>query len=397
MKKNILFVIPSLEVGGGEKSLVSLLNHMDYSKYNVDLFLIKKEGLFLKMIPPEVNVLNTPDDLKIFLEGLIDSIKDYLKQKKLMLVYSRIMFTLINRFYKDKVRAEQMSWRYMSKAIGILDKKYDVAIGFLEKTSNYLCVDNVIADKKIGWIHTNYENMKMNTKIDEKYFKKFNFIVSISEECIEVLKRNFNICNDKFKLIYNIVSPKFIQALAKENVTDIEIRKDAFNIVSVGRLSFEKGIDMSIKACKLLIDNGLNVQWMVIGEGDERNNLEKLIIENKLENYFNLVGAKENPYKYIQASDIYVQASRFEGKSIAIDEAKILAKPIVVTNFNTAKDQIKNMINGLIVDMNENSIYEGIKKLIEDSELMNKFNNNLINENLGTENEIQKVYELIES
>ena len=214
MKKNILFIIPSLEVGGGEKSLVSLLNQMDYSKYNVDLFLIKKEGLFLKMIPPEVNVLNTPDDLKIFLEGLIDSIKDYLKQKKLMLVYSRIMFTLINRFYKDKVRAEQMSWKYMSKAIGILDKKYDVAIGFLEKTSNYLCVDNVIADKKIGWIHTNYENMKMNTKIDEKYFKKFNFIVSISEECIEVLKRNFNICNDKFKLIYNIVSPKFIQALA---------------------------------------------------------------------------------------------------------------------------------------------------------------------------------------
>ena len=154
---------------------------------------------------------------------------------------------------------------------------------------------------------------------------------------------------------------------------------------------------MSIKACKLLIDNGLNVQWMVIGEGDERNNLEKLIIENKLENYFKLVGAKENPYKYIQASDIYVQASRFEGKSIAIDEAKILAKPIVVTNFDTAKDQIENMINGLIVDMNENSIYEGIKKLIEDSELMNKFNNNLINENLGTENEIQKVYELIES
>ena len=128
MKKNILFIIPSLEVGGGEKSLVSLLNQMDYSKYNVDLFLIKKEGLFLKMIPPEVNVLNTPDDLKIFLEGLIDSIKDYLKQKKLMLVYSRIMFTLINRFYKDKVRAEQMSWKYMSKGIGILDKKYDVAI-----------------------------------------------------------------------------------------------------------------------------------------------------------------------------------------------------------------------------------------------------------------------------
>ena len=396
MKKNILFIIPSLEVGGGEKSLVSLLNQMDYSKYNVDLFLIKKEGLFLKMIPPEVNVLNTPDDLKIFLEGLIDSIKDYLKQKKLMLVYSRIMFTLINRFYKDKVRAEQMSWKYMSKAIGILDKKYDVAIGFLEKTSNYLCVDNVTADKKIGWIHTNYENMGMSAKFDKRYFKSLNFIVSISEECVEVLKKNFNMYNDKFKLMYNIVSPKFIQELAKEDVTDIEIKKNVINIISVGRLSFEKGIDLSIKACKLLIDNGFNIHWIVVGEGNERNNLEQLISDYKLEKHFQLIGAKENPYKYIQSSDIYVQASRFEGKSIAIDEAKILAKPIVVTNFDTAKDQIENMINGLIVDTNEDAIYEGVKRIIEDFKLRKNLKSNLNNCQLGTESEIYKLYELIE-
>ena len=396
MKKNILFIIPSLEVGGGEKSLVSLLNQMDYSKYNVDLFLIKKEGLFLKMIPPEVNVLNTPDDLKIFLEGLIDSIKDYLKQKKLMLVYSRIMFTLINRFYKDKVRAEQMSWKYMSKASGILDKKYDVAIGFLEKTSNYLCVDNVTADKKIGWIHTNYENMGMSAKFDKRYFKSLNFIVSISEECVEVLKKNFNMYNDKFKLMYNIVSPKFIQELAKEDVTDIEIKKNVINIISVGRLSFEKGIDLSIKACKLLIDNGFNIHWIVVGEGNERNNLEQLISDYKLEKHFQLIGAKENPYKYIQSSDIYVQASRFEGKSIAIDEAKILAKPIVVTNFDTAKDQIENMINGLIVDTNEDAIYEGVKRIIEDFKLRKNLKSNLNNCQLGTESEIYKLYELIE-
>ena len=396
MKKNILFIIPSLEVGGGEKSLVSLLNQMDYSKYNVDLFLIKKEGLFLKMIPPEVNVLNTPDDLKIFLEGLIDSIKDYLKQKKLMLVYSRIMFTLINRFYKDKVRAEQMSWKYMSKAIGILDKKYDVAIGFLEKTSNYLCVDNVTADKKIGWIHTNYENMGMSAKFDKRYFKSLDFIVTISEECVEVLKKNFNMYNDKFKLMYNILSPKFIQELAKEDVTDIEIKKNVINIISVGRLSFEKGIDLSIKACKLLIDNGFNIHWIVVGEGNERNNLEQLISEYKLEKHFQLIGAKENPYKYIQLSDIYVQASRFEGKSIAIDEAKILAKPIVVTNFDTAKDQIENMVNGLIVDTNENAIYEGVKRIIEDFKLRKNLKSNLNNCQLGTESEIYKLYELIE-
>lgn len=396
MKKNILFIIPSLNVGGGEKSLVSLLNQMNYSKYNVDLFLIKKKGLFLKMIPNEVNIVSTPESLKIFSKGLAESIKEYLKMMDLKLVYSRIMFALVNRFCKDKIKSEQKSWKYMSKGIGKLDKKYDVAIGFLEKTSNYLCVDNVTADKKIGWIHTNYENMGMSAKFDKRYFKSLDFIVSISEECVEVLKKNFNMYNDKFKLMYNIVSPKFIQELAKEDVTDIEIKKNVINIISVGRLSFEKGIDLSIKACKLLIDNGFNIHWIVVGEGNERNNLEQLISYYKLEKYFQLIGAKENPYKYIQLSDIYVQASRFEGKSIAIDEAKILAKPIVVTNFDTAKDQIENMINGLIVETNENAIYEGVKRIIEDFELRKNLKSNLDNCQLGTESEIYKLYELIE-
>ena len=134
---------------------------------------------------------------------------------------------------------------------------------------------------------------------------------------------------------------------------------------------------MAIEACKKLEEDGYKITWYVIGEGEERGNLEKMIEENDLKGKFILLGIKENPYPYIREANIYVQPSRFEGKSIAIDEAKILHKPIVITNFSTAKDQIKNKENGIIVEMDPNAISEGIKKLIDNEELRNKLTSNL--------------------
>ena len=142
-------------------------------------------------------------------------------------------------------------------------------------------------------------------------------------------------------------------------------------------------------------DKGYNIKWYVIGEGNEREKLEEIIKKKNLENHFKLLGLRENPYPYLKKADIYVQPSRYEGKSIAIDEAKILHKPIIVTNYETAKDQITNEINGLIVDMNEKGLSEGIERLIQNQDLKHSFINNLSNEQLGTENEINKLYEII--
>ena len=396
MKKNILFIIPSLDAGGGEKSLINLLSQFDFNKYNVDLFLLNHSGLFMDFIPKEVNILNIPNNVKIFNKSLKKSIIEFLFNRKIKLAYSRLMFCIKSRRHTVG-KGEQYAWKYLRNAIGKLDNKYDTAIGYLEKTSNYICVDCVQADKKIGWIHNDYRKLDLDKDFDKEYFKKLNYLITVSEECESVLKREFPEEKHKIKLIYNIVSKKAIETLAQEKIEYNEMPKDKINILSIGRLHEQKGFDMAIEACKILVDKGYRICWSVIGEGIERERLEKLIAKNNLQESFRLLGLKNNPYKYLKSCDIYAQTSRYEGKSVAIDEAKILAKPIVVTNFDTAKDQIENMINGLIVDMNENSIYEGIKKLIEDSELMNKFNNNLINENLGTENEIQKVYELIES
>jgi glycosyltransferase involved in cell wall biosynthesis len=395
MKKKLLFVIPSLTSGGGEKSLVNLLSQIDYALYDVDLFLFSKSGLFFKSIPKEVNILDVPNNYYIFTKKIGKSINYFLKSGKLNLVYNRIMFSIKTRIIKNISISEQRSWKYQSKSFNILEKEYDVAIGFLEKSSIYFVVDKVKSKKKIGWIHTNYSNSGMDNKYDNPYFKQLDNIVTVSDECANSLKEHFLHLNEKIKVIYNIVSPKIINDLShKEILGDFYNDKNYTNIITVARLSEEKGIDLAIKSCKILLNKGYKIRWNVLGEGNERSKLESLIESTGLEKNFMLLGVKENPYPYIRNSDIYVQPSRYEGKSIALDEAKILLKPIVVTNFKTVNDQISDGLNGLIVDMDEDGISNGVETLIKDIDIKNKLINNLILEKLGTEDEIKKLYDI---
>lgn len=396
MKKKILFVIPDLSSGGGEKSLINLLSQFNFDLYDVDLFLFNKSGLFINLLPEKVNVLDFPYRYKIFTYRLLKSICYCIKGGHVQLASSRLIFTIKNRLSKDKTIAEQYTWKYISKALVVLDKEYDVAIGYLEKSPIYFVVDKVKSKKKIGWIHTNYSNSGMDSKFDNPYFRKLDYIVTVSEECEKSLIDKFYHLKAKIRLIHNIVSPKIVKDFSNEKIEDgFTFEKDCINIVTLARLSYEKGIDIAIKSCRLLIDRGYKIKWYVLGQGPEKYKLQHLIKSNELNQCFILLGVKENPYPYIKQADIYVQPSRYEGKSIAIDEAKVLNKPIVVTNFQTARDQINNEINGLIVGVNEKSLSHGIEGLIKNPSFRNALIYNLSQENLGTEGEINKLYEII--
>ena len=395
MKKRILFVIPSLNIGGGEKSLVNLLNQFDYEKYDVDLFLFSYGGIFEQFLPKEVNIIPLPEKYIDFNLYFGQSLLNMIKKRNLSQIYNKSMFTLINNVTKDKFNADQYNLKYLRSSFEKLDKKYDVAIGYLEKSSIYFCIDKVNANKRIGFIHTHYEKSGMNENIDKKYFKKLDNIVTITEECLDVLKRRFPECKDKMSVIYNIVSPSTINNMILNSDENIIKKKDKqITIVSVGRLDKAKGYELAIDTCKELVNKNFNIKWYVIGEGEERESLTKLINENSLQKNFILLGLKSNPYPYMQDADIFVQTSRYEGKSIALDEAKILKKPIVVTNYETAREQIDNEINGLIVDMNSNDICNGIERIIKDSKLRDRLCNNLSKIDFGTEKEIEKLYRM---
>ncbi|RTY92303.1 glycosyltransferase [Flavobacterium sp. GT3R68] len=395
MKKNILFVIPSLGAGGAEKSLINLLSQFDFKKFNVDLFLFNNSGIFLNSLPKEVTIIQHEKSFATFNEGLVKSCLHYFFKAKFSLLISRIQFFFANRIKKDKAISEQKSWKYISKSIRPLEKKYDCAIGYLEKSSLYFVVDKVNSSNKIGWIHTNYSTSGMNPAFDTFYFNNLQHLVTVSEECAKSLNLYFPAIDAKIAVIENIVSPQIINSLSileKENKFD----EESINILTIARLSKEKGIDLAIEACSILMKNNSKIKWYVIGDGPERDALTQKIKEYQLQESFLLMGLKENPYGYLKQSDVYVQPSRYEGKSIAVDEAKILKKPIIVTNFSTAKDQINTGENGLITEMNPISIAESILTLIQNQKLIGKFALNLSNEKIGTEEEIYKLYDLID-
>lgn len=396
MKKNVLFVIPSLTAGGGEKSLVNLLSHIDFKRFNVDLFLFNHDGIFMNYIPKKVNVLPLPETYATFSMPLIKSMIAFYKKGQFSLANSRLQYMLTNR--KDGLTSikEQHSWKYLAESIPKLEKKYDVAIGFLEKTSIYFCVDKVEAKKKIGWIHIDYNELGMDPHFDINYFRQLSHIVTVSEECATILKKKFPSERKKIEVIHNIVSPRIIEQLASESTPDVSQKsKDEVRILSIGRLHEQKGFELAVEACHKLVSKGYNIKWYVIGEGDKRTELTKLAKELNVEEHFILLGLRANPYPYIKHADIYAQTSRFEGKSIAVDEAKILNKPILLTNYSTATDQITDGVNGVIVEMNADGICAGIEKLMTDKKLKANIIQNLSQEKKGSEEEIEKLYSII--
>lgn len=385
--KKILFIMNDLECGGAQKALISLLDNINYRKYDVDLLLFNKKGIYLNDLPKDVNILDEPKYFKCFDMSIKNAFIELIKDKKYKLLLYRALST---RLYKKNIIPavrEQRMWKYFSKSFEKLENEYDVAIGFLEKTPIYYCIDKVNAKKKIGWIHTNYSDMGMDKEIDKKYFNQLDNIITVSENSANVLRDLFPNNREKIKVIKNIVSDVTINKLAN---IDVNFNSDYLNIVTVGRLTFAKGYDIAIEAFKYIVDAGIKARWYVVGEGEERGNLNNLIKKYNLDNSFILLGEKKNPYPYIKAGDIYCQTSRYEGIGISIIEAKILKKPIIITNFTSSEEQICNGENGLISSKDPREVAKNIIYLAKNKELRRKFQEVLSNEEINYDNSIEE-------
>lgn len=394
MKKKILFVIDSLNSGGAEKSLISLLTLFDYSKYKVDLLMFQKKGLFLQLLPEEVNVLTVPE----FLEQKNESYINLLRRCKIRDLFIRIVvsISLRCRFITSRYHNSQINWFWNRNGLKTSDVKYDIAIAYSQGMPTYYVSEKVRADKKISWLNTDYNKAKYNKNFDYKYYRSFNNIVTISEACRKAFEKNFNMFSNKIEIIEDIVSQNMIQKMANQKKNVFKEEFVGVRLLTIGRLEFPKGYELAIEAAYKLKKMKIKFKWYVLGEGTLEKNLRILVKQRELEEEFIFLGVDVNPYPYIKECDIYVQTSKFEGKPIAISEAKILKKPIVVTNFPTVFSQIENGINGLIVNMDSDSICRGIASIINDIELRNKLINKLSNEKLGNDFEIEKLYNILE-
>lgn len=389
--KKILIVMTSLYNGGAEKSLVNLLNEMKPDKYQIDLLLFKRSGMFLQQVPSWVNVLETPESLKYLYTPEI------LLKKSVSKTICRYIGTVVSKVFTNNLRAAKgMRWKYFySNQIDKLQEHYDVALAYISGEILYYVSEKVDADKKIVWVHNDYREAQHPKKYDLPHLKKMDNIVSISQRCVDILKEEFPELSQKVLMIPNITSSIVVHNRAGE-FYPTEYDKKKFKILSIGRLFSQKGFDIAIDAAKLLKDRGMKFCWYIVGEGEEREMLEKQIKENHVQEFVKLLGSKENPYPYIKNCDLFAQTSRYEGKSVVLDEAKILAKPILVTDYPTVADQIEKNIEGHIVDLNAKSIADGIETLMKDSHMMNLFNENLSKREYGNQEIVKSYYTLIE-
>lgn len=392
-KKQLLFIMNDLHSGGAQKALVSLLQGIDFNLYDVDLQLFKKEGIFLGQVPKSVNILEVPDAFSYFDGPLPKSLSKSFFNGKFHIFINRLRAVPILKSQQNAAVREQQLWRFLSPVLKKSSKKYDAAIGFLEKTPNNFCIEKTTASKKILWIHTNYSNMGMDARLDKKIFSQANAIATISQECADDLLLHFPQLPEKIKVIPNLVSAKNILEMANQPIAE---GLDFHNsILTVGRLSHEKGIDLALESCKLLKKKNLDFRWFFIGDGVQKNELEQKTITCGLQDHVVFLGEKANPYPYVKAATIYAQTSRFEGKSIAVDEAKILQKPIVLTDFSTAASQIDHLKNGYIATMDPRDIADGIALLLADAELRNAFEAQLGSEKQDTADGIESFYQLL--
>ena len=400
MKPRIFIAMHYMEIGGAETALVGLLNALDPARVDVDLFLYDHRGEMMQFIPKWVNLLPQIPKYSVLERPIVELVKRgfwgiaaaRMWAKRISKVaYKRSGSKLENNGGLDK----------MSKCTTPLLPKinqsvtYDLAISFL--TPHRIVAEKVKAKKKIAWIHTDYTRVWVDAEDELKVWQKYDYVASISGDVTNTFLQVFPSLAPKIVEIENILSPTFVRKRAELEDTDKEFRQtDNISLLSIGRYSEQKNYDNVPDICKHLInETKLNIKWYIIGYGGDEALIRKKIKEAGMEEHVILLGKRSNPYPYIKACDIYVQPSRYEGKSVTVREAQMLCKPVVVTNYPTAPSQIRSGIDGVIVPMDNEGCANGLAEVICDKPLQERIIAHLKTHDYGNESEVEKIYTLI--
>lgn len=397
--KKILVFSHALEIGGAERALLGLLQSFDYEKYQVDLFLMRHEGELMPLIPSGVHLL--PPVKAYSCLGI--PLADAFRMKQLGVVCGRIYARKKAEDYlkKHQITGDndvmlEYSHKYTLKYMPqISETEYDLAISFL--TPHYFVSEKVKAKKKLAWIHTDYSHLAVDTASQEKMWSRYDYIVSISDQCTEGFVKKFPSLAGKIVRIDNIIEPSFILSQAQAYSAETEMPKNGgWNLLSVGRLTGAKNFENVPEICRLIRQKGLDVRWFLVGYGGREQRIRKKIAEAGMEDFVILLGKKDNPYPYIRQCDLYVQPSLYEGKAVTVREAQILAKPVVITAFATSKSQLTDGYDGVIVPMDNEGCAHGIAAVLRDSQLQKRLIENTRKTDYANSSEIEKIYRLVE-
>lgn len=394
--KKILIFSHAMELGGAERALLGLLEAIDTTKYSVDLFLMRHQGELLKYIPDNVNLL--PENKKY--SCLAIPMKEVIRQCQFGVAFGRIrgLFAAKKRVKQLKLGDNDVALEYSHKYTlrympQVSKEEYDLAISFL--TPHYFVADKVRAKKKIAWIHTDYAFVEVDRQSQLKMWERYDNIISISDNAMESFVKTFPTLEERVSVIENIMPMQYMSQLADEFSAKEEMPKSEVSLLTIGRFCNAKRMDEIPQICKRIRERGIDAKWYLIGFGGDEVLIRQRIAEAGAEDYVIILGKKENPYPYIKACDIYVQPSRYEGKSVAVREAQILGKPVIITNYATAASQLKDGVDGVIVPMDIEACADGIIKVIKDKRLQETLIENTKKTDYTNASEINRFYDLM--
>ena len=400
-KPRIFIHMHYMALGGAERALLGLLNALDPERVDVDLFLNQHTGEFMPLIPKHVNLL--PE--RRGYNAIERPMKTILKERQFGVLFGRLkakwQHGRYHRSLKEPYRSfDSSGFQYVADCVDpylepLYDLgEYDLAISFLQPHN--IVLNKVKAKKRIAWIHTDYSVVHFNAEKELPVWSKYDYIASISPDCTKAFLTAFPTLEDKIVKIENILSPTFVRQQAELLDVSDEMPGNGVRLLSIGRFCHQKNFDNVPFIARNLVDAGFDdFHWYIIGFGNE-NLIREKIAEAGMQEHVIILGKKENPYPYIKACDIYVQPSRYEGKSVTVREAQMLYKPVVITNYATARSQIKDGKDGVIVPMDNEGCARGIVDLIRNNELQQSIKDYLRAHDYGNEREVEKIYKLLE-
>lgn len=367
--KKILFLIPNLGGGGAERVLVNLVNNLDQEKYDITLLTLFDEG-----------------ENKRYL-------KEHIRYKS---IFKK---TFRGNSYIFKLFSPQFLYKRFIK------DDYDIAVAYLEQVpTRILAGCSNENTKKITWLHIEIQDKYKffkpfrNFKEVKWCYEQYDSIVGVSQTAIDSLKGLIGM-QDKMCVKYNTVETQQIITKSQEKVQDICFDKDKINLVTVGRLTEQKGYDRLLRIHKRLLDEGINCHLYIIGQGELRDRFEAYIRKNRMEDSVTLVGFTNNPYKYVRKGDLFVCSSYREGFSTAVTEALIVGTPVITTLCSGMEEMLENGKYGIIVKNDEEDLYIQLKDIICDKEKLRYYKEMAQKRGcfFNTENTVREVENLLDN
>ncbi len=372
--KRVLFVINTLSRAGAEVALVELLKHFSEPEMRIDLLVLTAQGEMRKELPDHVHVLNDTYSMEsVFTHEGRRKLKKLLilsalrRANGLRLLPYMIRNAMIMR-KKAYRREENLFWRLVSDGAPRSEQTYDLAVAFLEGGATYYVADHVSAKHKAAFVHVDYTMGGYDPAMDRGCYDAFDRIYAVSEETRQGFLAVYPQYTDRTEVFPNMVNQESI----RQKSCAVGGFADDFcgiRLLTVGRLTRQKGYEIALRAMELILQKRQDVRWYVIGDGPLKDELKKAKASSEAGEHFVLLGAKENPYPYMKQCDLYVHATRFEGKSIALQEALTLGCAVIVSDVEGNREQVEHGKTGWICGLSPEEIAEAVLILAKDPKL----------------------------